>query len=209
MRVRASGDFIISLALIFFLNSFSYACLFILAACLHESGHLALLKIFKIKKPELNLGLLGANIRADTSSLSYRQETAIYLGGALFNFITCAVCLIAMRFLTDMRLIFFFFANLFYACLNLLPIKTLDGGRAVECCLLHLSDDPWRAESICRRVSFVFSTALVAASLVFLMRCKSNLTLVLLLVWIVFSAYSQNPLALKLRRPQQRRRSRG
>lgn len=192
MKLHVSVSFILSLALIFLSNSFDYAAIFLISAFIHETGHIVFLKLYKVKKPELYLGLLGAQIRADMAYLSYRREAAVYLGGAFFNLGAALLSLGAMRFFSDVRLIFFFFANLFYALLNLIPIETLDGGRVLESCLLSFTDDPWRAQCICRAVSLAFSSALFFVSVTFLGAQKNNATLVLLLLWVLYQCIFSN-----------------
>jgi len=209
VKIRASADFFLSLLLIFLSNSLPYALLFLSAAAVHEAGHITFLKVYKIKKPVLSLGLLGGCITADMTRLSYRQEASVYLGGAVFNILACIVSLGVMRRVSGELLIFFFFASLFYAALNLLPISTLDGGRALECVLLSLSDNPFCVLRVCRYVSLVFSSVTVGLSAALLFCFKGNLTLVLLLAWIVFTAYFQSPPDAAPRTPQLRRHSTG
>ena len=209
MSVKASRDFFLSLLLIFISNSFPYACIFLLAATVHEVGHLAFLKLYKIKKPQLSLGLLGGCITADMTRLSYKMEAMVYLGGALFNILFCGLSLFVMRLANSEHLLFFFFANFFYAALNLLPISTLDGGRVLECCLFSFCDNPFRCLAICDFTSCVFSVVIIGASLYTLEYFKSNLTLVLLVAWLVFTAYFGSPPDGAPRRPQLRRRLTG
>ena len=61
--------------------------MFLLSCTIHEIGHIVFLKIFKIKKAEISLGLAGADIVADTSRISYIKEFFVYMSGAIFNII--------------------------------------------------------------------------------------------------------------------------
>lgn len=205
MKIRASADFFLSLIIIFITNSLPYAVIFLSAAGIHEVGHIALLRLYKIKKPVLSLGLLGGCITADTSRLSYTREATVYLGGAFFNALACVISLVVMRRISCEHLLFFFFANLFYAALNLLPIETLDGGRVLECLLLSLFDNPFRALGVCRLVSLAFSALAVGTAAMLFGYFKNNLTLVLLLAWIAFTACFQSPPDGAPRKPQLRR----
>ena len=209
MRVRVTFNFFLSLLVIFISNSLPYAMIFLSAATVHEVGHIVFLKLNKIKKPVLSLGLLGGCITADMSRLSYGREMAVYLGGAAFNLFACAVSFAAMRLANGEYLMFFFFANLFYAALNLLPISGLDGGRALECLLLGFCNNPFLAVKVCSFISSLFSLVTFLVFVPFVGCFKNNLTLILLLAWIVFTACFQSPPDGEPRILQQRRRLTG
>ena len=118
MRIKWNVGFIAFVLIIFLQNELSYTLIFLSAACIHEAGHLTTLKMLGTKKPELTLGLCGALISADMTRLSYRCEMLVYVSGAAANVIACLVSLFALRRAFSEEVLFFFFANLFYALLN-------------------------------------------------------------------------------------------
>lgn len=193
MKIGVGFEFALSLAMIFLFNSFEYSLIFLISALIHEAGHIFFLKLYKIKKPELILGLLGAELRADLSRLSYREEIAVYLGGAGANLAVCAACIGALHIRFSDEVFFFFFSNFFYALLNLMPVKTLDGGRALECAVLMLCADPWCAVKIAETVSFVFSVLLCAAFTLSAFYIGINPTALLLVAWLVFQCIFSKP----------------
>ncbi len=195
MRVRWSTGFILFLAVIVFQNELSYTLTFMSAACLHEAGHLLCLKALNIKKPELSLGLCGAVIKADTSSLSYRSEILVFISGAAVNLLASFTALIVLRSGFNTRLVFFFFANLFYAGLNILPLKNFDGGRCLECILLLITD-PFKVDRIMNKVYFIGSAVLLFITVYGMQVFGFNLTLVLVAVWAVFQCIPSKPCCL-------------
>ena len=197
MRISASFDFLLSLVLIFYSNSFEYAVIFLLSAFIHEVGHMTLLVHLKVKKPELHLGLLGADISADMSRLGYRAEMAVYLGGAFFNLIFVLLSVLLIRYSFNEIYVFFCFSNLFYALFNLLPIRMLDGGRALECFFMTVSDNPWRAEKISWYISCVFSFALCVLSVWLTFSFGINITLILVILWALYQCIPSKPCCLK------------
>ena len=102
----------------------------LLAAALHECGHLAALRFFRVPVEGLRLTALGAVLYADGARrLSYARELFVTLAGPAANFL-CA--LLAGIFAEDWAALYVFAgANVILCAYNLLPIPPLDGGRAL------------------------------------------------------------------------------
>ena len=104
----------------------------LLAAALHECGHLAMLSAFRVPVDGLRLGGLGAVIYArGAARLSYGRELAVTLAGPLVNLL-CAPLLAALsaRCARDWGYLFAG-AHAVLGVYNLLPIPPLDGGHAL------------------------------------------------------------------------------
>lgn len=98
----------------------------LLAAALHEGGHLLILRLCGAEISGCQAGLFGAVIRADCRSLSYGAELCAVLAGPGANLL--AACLLSalgnpLPALTG--------ANVLLCLFNLLPVRPLDGGRAL------------------------------------------------------------------------------
>lgn len=102
----------------------------LLAAALHECGHLAILRLFRIPVEGLRLTALGAVLYADGARrLSYGRELLVTLAGPAVN-LFCA--LLAGAFAKYLAVLYVFAgANIILCAYNLLPIPPLDGGRAL------------------------------------------------------------------------------
>lgn len=190
MRVRVDLSFLLSLFLIFLINPADYSLVFLLSCTIHEIGHIVFLKIFKIKKAEISLGLAGADIVADTSRISYIKEFFVYMSGAIFNIISAVLSIIFLRYRFNMLLMFFFFSNLFLALVNLLPSKSLDGGRALEC-VLCMFFDPFKSERIALCISFLTSLFIVTMGLLAFFESEMNLTFLLFASTLAFESVYQ------------------
>lgn len=123
------------------------------AALVHEVGHLLIIRLLGAKITSFTLTPMGADISIDRMCLSYGKECLVYLSGGLFNLMCAAVCfLYAESFPAASYLML---ANLLYAIFNLLPVRGLDGGGALEdVLLLYLTPD--RADRAAHAVSFIF-----------------------------------------------------
>ena len=95
------------------------------AAALHEAGHCLALRLCGVPIRGIRLGVLGAVLEADCSRLSYGRELACVLAGPAANLL-CALVLSAVGTPPAAA-----GAHLVLGAFNLLPIRPLDGGRAL------------------------------------------------------------------------------
>ena len=125
------------LALIVTKSYLSLAAL--IAAFLHELGHLLFAKTCNVAIKELKLDIFGASITPAEGFSSYKKEIAVALGGPLVNLVGFAVF---MPFFDGTFEFFqmFIAASAFLGILNLLPIEGFDGGRIIYCSLALFCD---------------------------------------------------------------------
>ena len=129
-----------------------------LSALCHELGHLAGLRLTGAPVEAFRLTAFGAEIRADTRYLPYGWEILCTLAGPAVNI---ALALVLSRITGDYVLAG---ANLLLGCFNLLPVPSLDGGRALHL-LVSWFADPMLADHVCARAGFGCSLLLTAAAL--------------------------------------------
>lgn len=157
------------------LNGWRPLALLLLAAALHEGGHLLALRAFGVPVEALELSPLGAVLRADRSRLSYSRELAVLGAGPCVNLLcglllcwigrSCPACCAAAG------------AQLVLGTFNLLPIRPLDGGQALRL-LVSWKFGPDAGERVSAAAGGVLSGAL-AGLLLFLMRSsRGNLWLI-------------------------------
>lgn len=147
------------LALALLAGAGSVLPLVLLSALCHEWGHLGALRLAGAKVERLRLTAFGAEILADTRYLPYPAEILCTLAGPAVNLI---LALIFSRVTGDYVLAG---ANLLLGAFNLLPIPSLDGGRALYL-LASWWADPGAADQLCRRVGLGCSLLLAAAALI-------------------------------------------
>lgn len=135
-----------ALLLTVWLEGLAPAVLLLLAAVLHECGHLAAMRAFGIPVKRLDIEPMGALIAYDDSLCPLNASAWIAFAGAGANLLSMTVTL---PFARDVYVLFFALANGFLAILNLLPWEKLDGGKLLLCVLLtRFTAD--RSERICR-----------------------------------------------------------
>ena len=147
----------------------------LLAATIHELGHILIAKILKTDLGELKLGIFGASLSIESSMTSYKNEMAIAFGGPRANLL-CA--LLASRFYSAENVFLqgFFICSIFLAFLNLLPIIDLDGGR-ILLCLLSLIVPCYTALRILKICSLIIVFSLWCLSVYLLLRLGASLSL--------------------------------
>ena len=146
----------------------------VLAAILHESGHIVASKALSIPISHMKLDVLGARLRTSGKLCSYPSMIALCLAGPLINFVCFAFTLPFSEnfdFLHE-----FCLSSLSLGLLNLLPIDGFDGGRIVHsilCMFLPMSV----AERICASLSFCSLLGIWLISVWMLLRTGTTLTL--------------------------------
>lgn len=106
----------------------AFACI-ISGAVVHELGHAFF--IFSQKQKITNIEILpfGGVISHTAEGLSYEGEMAICAGGIFFNLVFAFVSSFFLTWYKSEYLLLFIFSCLFFAVINLIPLKTNDGGR--------------------------------------------------------------------------------
>lgn len=151
----------------------------LLAALLHELGHIAVMLCCKIGIRRINLSLFGAEISgADVECAGRAAQIAVYAAGAAANLV-CGF--VAERFG------FGFFADCSYAlaAVNLLPIETLDGG----CIVAAMFSDCKYGHIIIRLLSGLSLFLLWLAASYLLLLYGGNLSLLMLIVYLFVTIY--------------------
>ena len=174
MKIKISFFCAIMIAALFLSHSYlSISAL--LAATLHELGHIACAKKLGIPLSELKLGIFGASLMPRGSLCSYKDEILLCAAGPLVNII-CGIALFPFRNSLGDLATFFMCSSLFLGTLNLLPVTDFDGGRILSC-IISQTISPQAAATVCRRISFSLVIALWMISVYLLLRLHASLSL--------------------------------
>ncbi len=173
-RFTLHGGFLILLAVMVWLDTGLF--LWIAAASvLHELGHLLMLWVFGGRVRRLELGLLGIRMEAE-GSLSYGKEVLITLGGPAASLLGALVTARLTSFLCWPAGFISAGIHLTLGLFNLLPVPSLDGGRALRLLLeWKLLED--KARAVSRTVGWITAGGVAAAGLVILLQTGYNFTL--------------------------------
>nr|WP_325179665.1 hypothetical protein [uncultured Oscillibacter sp.] len=127
------------------------------AAAVHEWGHWVLLRMLGAEVTGFRLSVLGAVLETDSGRLSYGGELAAVLAGPAANLLSA----LALTAVAKGRWPAAVGANLILCAFNLLPIRPLDGGRALYLLTAWLAG-PAAGETAARWAGTVTAAALAA-----------------------------------------------
>lgn len=142
------------------------------AAAIHELGHFLTLWCLGVSSVRLRLGALGAVLETERQRLSYGGELLCVLAGPGANLLCALLLSAAGRGSWDTEA----GANLVLCVFNLLPLRPLDGGRAL-CLTVSWLAGPAAGESAARWVGVLTGAFLGTAAVWVMGRTEGSLWL--------------------------------
>ncbi len=153
IKVRISPVFLLVLALFAAVDDLHLLLHILLAAALHECGHVFFLRFLGGEISAFYITAFGGELQIKNSNkISYGKELISVLAGPAVNIACALLCAKAAVFLTWERGYLIAGIHMSLALFNLLPVRMLDGGRAIEL-LLSWIIDPIYADHILHTLS--------------------------------------------------------
>ena len=156
-NIRISGGLVLLAAWFVLANGWEPLATVLGAAAVHELGHWAVLRALGAEVTGFRLNVLGAVLETDSRRLSYGGELAAVLAGPAGNLLAALV----LTALGKGRWPAAVGANLVLCAFNLLPVRPLDGGRALYL-LASWTAGPAAGETAVRWAGGVTAAALAA-----------------------------------------------
>ncbi len=117
---------LIILYIVMFIQNTYYMLLSIIAICIHELSHIAILVLQDIKKLDLKISIIGFKINLNDNKY-IDKEIILYLSGSLCNLLIALICGIIIRFSKVQFVCNFMIVNIVIGIFNLMPAFPLDG----------------------------------------------------------------------------------
>ena len=183
-RIRISAHTAVFALTLFLLDRSLMSIVPLAAALCHELGHIAVMYAAGTEVNEIEITLLGAEIRSGMGSLSPIRGIAVYAAGGMANLLSAwAVSLFPDTVWTE----FFVGCSVVLAIFNFLPIRTLDGGCiAEELLTLALPKNGERFFSV---LSAMTLALLWLIAVFLLLVADGNVSLLLFCVYMFYSLY--------------------
>ena len=169
----------LALFLVVALSESAFAAEALIACLIHEAAHIILCKALGGKFRGISPKGTGLLISYYPASISYGRELIVILSGAAANFLLCGISALAGNIEAAT-------VNFAVGAVNLLPIKGLDGGEALFVITSFLKDEN-KACKLIGAVSTAFSVILWLCAIYYQLRLGSNLSLLLLSVFILIT----------------------
>jgi stage IV sporulation protein FB len=177
----------------FAIDTTGMTVLALLCVFIHECGHIFTLIIFKIPIERISMKLFGINIEIRKDYvLSYKKEAVIALAGCFANFLTAAAAFILADFnFSPKTCNIIALQSVIIGTLNILPIGSLDGARALESLILQkLSIE--KAQTAVNITSVVFILPLIIFGAYVFFVSKFNISLAAVAVYLLLFLIKKN-----------------
>lgn len=173
-KIRIAPKVLLLFSVLLVCDQTGLAFVTLLAAACHECGHILMARALKIPFRTMRIDLMGARLEIGGRMLSYREEWLLSAAGPIASFFAAAA---AAVFWENSRLaVYFSCASLLLGVLNLLPIRSFDGGRMLGCALSAAFDSNV-TERVLSACSFLFLFLLWAVAVYFLIRVGDGISL--------------------------------
>lgn len=179
-KIRIRPPTVLFFALLILLDRSALSLIPIAAALCHELGHLIVMRAVKMDVREVEITMFGAEIRAPAYTKSELSRAAVFAAGGVANIISAAI--VAASGIENAYAEFFVACSLSLAFVNLLPVRSLDGGCILEALLTHFV--PNAAYQITSVVSAVSLAVLWLVAVYVLLVCGGNLSLLLFCAYL-------------------------
>ncbi len=150
------------------------------AALIHELGHLSVMLLLGVKVSEVEITFFGAEIRAKRLSHSTAANIAVFAAGAAANILSAVIVYSLPS--PPFEALFFAGASISLAVINLLPIRTLDGGCITEAAIIAVM--PQYAAVIIDIISSLTLGILWLTAVYLLLISGGNLSLMLFCMYL-------------------------
>ena len=181
-KIRIKYSFIIFISLSVAFTPFELLLPMLSAICVHEAGHLAIMRLAGANVRVITLGVGGVDISSSMQTLDYKRSAAVYLGGCLFNAIAAI--------LTHGMLDSFSFCCIAYALINIVPIMPLDGAMALSS-LLCTKMLPEKAACVTNLFSVAFLIPIWMFCLYLFFFGATNFTPLVMSVFLFMTVFSK------------------
>lgn len=183
-RVRFHFLFLAALGVVLFTDLRATALAGILAALIHEGGHLLVMVLCRIPPRAVEIRPFGVLILEKSGCRQTRwKEMFVALGGPLANGITAAL-LFLFRWGIKGAFSSLLAANLALGIFNILPVESLDGGRALNRFLSGFCS-PARTERAVMTASLLVLIPLAIVGFWLLLQSKFNFSLLAASVYLM------------------------
>ena len=180
-KLQVSGGFWLLLGWFLYANGWQLLAAVLAAAALHESGHWLALRLMGARVASVEISVFGAEMRT-VGRLSYGGELLAVLAGPAVNLAAGVLLAAAGEPWLEAA-----GAQVVLGLFNLLPVRPLDGGRALALAVSWVAG-PAAGEQAAECVSFLTASLLACGTVWLMIKTGGSLWLLPAVVWFAASA---------------------
>lgn len=192
-KIKIDFLFIAIIAFIFVVDKTGFVFSALLLSIAHEIGHLIAFWMSKVKIEEVNFGFANIDICKAGSEFFYdpKREVFVALSGPLMNFLIFFLLLSVYYFNREIKYFYFAVQSLAIGVINILPIESLDGGRALGLILEQKLgfEKSWKLLKI---ISWMFLIPITFFGVYLLLKSKYNFSILILALYLVFEIFNSS-----------------
>jgi len=182
--VQVSGGFILFIALLCLFDNSGLLLPLFISMAVHELGHFLAVKLFGGEFKQLKFEFIGLNMECDLRNVSYLGEIIIAISGPLFSFILAFAAAFYGKVNGLEEAYYFAGVSFILGFFNSMPVRQLDGGRALYMLATWLFGINI-AEIVACAVSCVTIFLLLVTGIVLFIVSGWNFTLLVFAIWLL------------------------
>ncbi len=156
----------------------------LISAFIHETGHIFMMIVLKIKIKSISFRAFGVDIVAQTRNTSRAKQVVILCAGAFFNIIGFVYFYVLYGVCHIEKIKYLLLCNLSLSIFNLLPIPVLDGGQIVYIIFSAFIKDK-NARKLIDIISYFLLFVLFLFGFMLVLKNKYNFSLLLASIYML------------------------
>lgn len=168
----------------------------VISVVVHELGHIIVLNIIGVPIEAIEFSISGIAIKTDYRLMSYFQEFVASISGPVASYVLAAALSFAARKTGYEYINIIAGISMIYGIFNLLPIRPLDGGSALNACL-NIIFSLEISEKIITIIEIVAIDSIFIFALWFSFYIQFNPTLILMVFLLAFYCCKQKRNSVK------------
>ncbi len=177
-KIQISFLFLAIISIVVFTDKTTFALPMLIAVILHETAHLAVMKVLGVQPKEILLLPAQITIIRDFSA-SNKKEALISLAGPFLNIVLFTAF---YKLKPEFAVI-----NLLFGLFNLLPVKGLDGGEILANLIAKVFNQN-TAELTLKIINIVIGAVGIFVGITLIFSGKINFSLIIISIYFLLSA---------------------
>ena len=182
INFHISVPFAVIITFLLITDSTGYMTASLIAAALHEIGHIVAMKLTHCAPSSVNCGLGGVTIIGNSFTKT-GDSVFITLSGPVINLLAAALLFVVGWFSNNLIAFAFAAVQFLVGVVNLLPVRGLDGGTVLE--ILLQRQNRFNPQLVCTIVSIFVACAVLTVGLCVAIKNVSNPSLLLLGLYLI------------------------